>query len=67
VFRDYEVNGESIRLVNHPNRYDGKVPELRSFALEQGANTRELLAEAGYGDGEVSELLKSGVVHAPST
>lgn len=66
VFRDYDVNGETIRLLNHPNRYDGKAPQRCDFALEQGADTREILGEAGYGDAEVAELVKSGVVHAPA-
>ena len=66
VFRDFSVNGETIRLVSHPNRYDGKVPEPRSFALEQGADSREVLAEAGYADVEIRELLGDGVVHAPN-
>lgn len=65
VFRDVTVNGEMIRLLNHPNRYDGKTPELRSFALEQGANTREVLAEASYTDSEIARLLGDGVVHEP--
>jgi crotonobetainyl-CoA:carnitine CoA-transferase CaiB-like acyl-CoA transferase len=33
--------------------------------LEVGAHTREVLAEVGYGDGQIRELVADGVVHAP--
>ncbi|MCB1992540.1 MAG: CoA transferase, partial [Geminicoccaceae bacterium] len=60
-----EVNGETIRLVNHPNRYDGAAPAAPTFALETGADTRDVLAEAGYAEAEIEELLKDQIVHAP--
>jgi crotonobetainyl-CoA:carnitine CoA-transferase CaiB-like acyl-CoA transferase len=65
VFEEVEVNGETARLVNHPNRYDGQVPETRHFAVQQGADTRAVLADAGYGEAEIAELVRDGVVHAP--
>ncbi len=65
VFQDVEVNGETIRLVNHPNRYDGAAPAVPTFALETGADTRDVLAEAGFAEAEIEELLKDKVVHAP--
>lgn len=65
VFQDFEVNGETIRLVSHPNRYDGAAPAKPSFALEAGADTRDVLTEAGYGEAEIEKLLENGVVHAP--
>jgi crotonobetainyl-CoA:carnitine CoA-transferase CaiB-like acyl-CoA transferase len=65
VFQDCEVNGETIRLVNHPNRYDGAAPAAPTFALETGADTRDVLAEAGYAEAEIEELLKDQIVHAP--
>jgi crotonobetainyl-CoA:carnitine CoA-transferase CaiB-like acyl-CoA transferase len=64
VFEEVEINGETARLVNHPNRYDGQVPETRHFAVQQGADTRAVLADAGYGDAEIAELVRDGVVHA---
>ena len=65
VFQDVEINGETIRLVSHPNRYDGQPPETPAFALEAGADTRDVLAETGYAEAEIEELLKEGVVQAP--
>jgi crotonobetainyl-CoA:carnitine CoA-transferase CaiB-like acyl-CoA transferase len=66
TFDEIDVNGAKVRVVNHPNRYDGRRPGRRHYALEQGADTRPVLEEAGYSAGEIAELLKDGVVHAPA-
>jgi crotonobetainyl-CoA:carnitine CoA-transferase CaiB-like acyl-CoA transferase len=64
VFRQVSVRGRTIHLVNHPNRYDGKVPELRVLALEIGEHTREILAELDYEQAEIEQLLRSKAVVA---
>ena len=64
-FREVPVKSGRAILVNHPNRYDGEVPALRHLALEIGEDTRAVLADLGYGDGEIRDLLASGAVHAP--
>ena len=64
TFRDVAVNGETVKLLNHPVRYDGKTPDACAFALNPGADTREVLAQAGFGDAEIRELLKSNVAFA---
>jgi crotonobetainyl-CoA:carnitine CoA-transferase CaiB-like acyl-CoA transferase len=64
VFREVTLRGRTIQLVNHPNRYDGEVPELRVLALEIGEHTREILAELGYGDEQVKSLLAARAVVA---
>ncbi|MES0110064.1 CaiB/BaiF CoA-transferase family protein [Mesorhizobium sp. M0013] len=64
VFRQVNVRGRTIHLVNHPNRYDGEVPALRYLALEIGEHTREILDELGYADDEVQRLLASTAVVA---
>ncbi len=66
VFREVPVNGAPAVLVNHPLRYDGKVPDLHTLALETGAHSREILEELGRGADEIEELIGAGVVGAPS-
>ena len=64
VFRTVNVKGRNIHLVNHPNRYDGQVPELRILALEVGEHSREILQELGYSVQEVNSLVESRAVLA---
>ena len=64
VFRTVTVRGRTIHFVNHPNRYDGKVPELRVLALEIGEHSREILREHGYTADETAALIATGVVAA---
>ena len=65
IFREIDVKGGKAVLVNHPLRYDGKVPELRCLALEIGQHTREVLAELGYSPDEIAKLVKARAVTAP--
>src|SRR5699024_10537303 len=64
-FRDVEVRGRKVRLVNHPNRYDRKVPELRGFAVEIGEHTREIMTELGYGPEDIDSMQACGAVTGP--
>lgn len=66
VFREVNVNGETARVVNHPLRYDGKVPGEPRYALQHGADTREILAETGFDEGEIERLIDESVVHVPA-
>ena len=59
------VNGETATLVSHPVRYDGKVPPFRWFALAPGADSRSILADAGFSSKEIIELVRDKVVFAP--
>jgi crotonobetainyl-CoA:carnitine CoA-transferase CaiB-like acyl-CoA transferase len=65
VFREVEVRGGRATLVNHPNRYDGEVPELRRLAIEIGEDTREVLGEIGYSAVEIDRLIEAKAVVAP--
>lgn len=62
AFRKITVRGRTVHLVNHPNRYDGEVPELRLLALEIGEHTREIMAELGFGEEETEAMIASGAV-----
>jgi len=64
VFREISVRGRTVHLVNHPNRYDGAVPELRVLALEIGEHTHEIMDELGYRPEDVARLLASRAVAA---
>jgi crotonobetainyl-CoA:carnitine CoA-transferase CaiB-like acyl-CoA transferase len=59
------VNGENATLVSHPVRYDGKLPPFRCFALAPGADSRSILADAGFSSKEVAELIHDKVVFEP--
>jgi len=65
TFREFSVNGETIKLLNHPLRYDGRIPDACTFALQVGADTRAVLKEAGFGDAEICDLLDAKVAFAP--
>jgi crotonobetainyl-CoA:carnitine CoA-transferase CaiB-like acyl-CoA transferase len=47
-----------------PLAFDGRRPPLRAGAPALGAHTRQLLAELGYGEAQVEQLLADGVVGA---
>ena len=51
----------AVRLMAHPVRYDGKAPALRRMPPALGQHTREVLAEAGYSDAEIEQLIAEGV------
>lgn len=56
------VTGAPVTLIAHPLRYDGKAPEVRLPPQALGAQTREVLAEAGFADGEIEEFIAAGIV-----
>jgi len=62
IFRPTKINDGTVQLVNHPNRYDGKIPELRVKGLKIGEHTREILAEHGYTPDSINDLLARKVV-----
>ncbi len=64
TFREVIVNGETARILNHPVRYDGKTPDACAFSLSPGADTRQVLQQAGFRDPEIHELLKSKIAFA---
>jgi len=64
VFRKITVRGHPVHLVNHPNRYDGQVPDLRVLALDIGEHTNEIMQDLGYSQDEVRSLIASGAIVA---
>jgi crotonobetainyl-CoA:carnitine CoA-transferase CaiB-like acyl-CoA transferase len=53
-------------FVNHPVLYDGQSAEVALPPQPLGAQTRDVLAEIGYGAAEIDALLKDGVARAAS-
>jgi hypothetical protein len=45
-------------------RYDGETPYAAGFALRPGADTRDVLASAGFAEAEISDLLAAKVAFA---
>jgi crotonobetainyl-CoA:carnitine CoA-transferase CaiB-like acyl-CoA transferase len=58
------AGGEMVTLLKHPVRYDGKIPEVRLVPQELGAQTREVLAEAGFDAAEIAGLEARNIVRA---
>lgn len=56
--------GAEVTLVSHPVHYDGAPLPITRVPQPLGAQTREILAEAGYAADEIDALLKDDVVRA---
>lgn len=63
AFREIEVpGGGSALLVNHPLRYDGKLPAYRSMPFQAGQDSLAVLRRMGLSPSECDELAQAGVV-----
>ena len=57
-----EIRGQTVTLVAHPLKYDGFRPGIRTIPLEPGCDSRSILAERGFSDGEIDHLAAEGVI-----
>ena len=51
-----------VTLVNHPVLYDGETAQVRLAPQPLGAQTREVLAELGFGPAEIEALASDKVI-----
>jgi len=58
---DYPGKGK-VKIVNTPLMIDGQFPETRMMTPNLGEHTTEILAEIGYSQKAIQELLAKGVV-----
>ena len=57
------ATGAPITMVGHPVTYDGERPGVHLVPQPLGAQSREILAEIGYGPDETDALAEAGVIH----
>lgn len=51
-----------ISLINHPIRYDGKLPEERLHQPDLGEHSREILTQYGYSEARINEMVEKKVI-----
>jgi crotonobetainyl-CoA:carnitine CoA-transferase CaiB-like acyl-CoA transferase len=62
---DHPSEGK-VRMTDPPIRFSNNPSEIRRMQPNLGEHSREILAEAGFADGEIEGLIKSGVTAAPA-
>ncbi len=65
TFMDFDVMGVPLKLVNHPNRYDGEGAEIRHMAFQHGQHSRMILDECGYTRQEIDQFHEAEIVFSP--
>lgn len=54
----------TVKVLSHPLRYDGQVPQIRMHPPRLGEHTEEILEECGFSIEEIEKLLSRKVVNA---
>jgi crotonobetainyl-CoA:carnitine CoA-transferase CaiB-like acyl-CoA transferase len=54
--------GSPVTMVMHPARYDGRSPEIRLPPQPLGAQTRDILQEAGYATTDIAAMIDAKVI-----
>ena len=58
------AEGAPVTLLGHPLRFDGAAPPVRLVPQKLGAQTRDVLREAGYDDAHIEAFVQSRTVGA---
>lgn len=66
VFHEFPAGDTTVRLVNHPNKYDGNVCPIRRVPWKIGNDTHEILSEAGFTGTDIKAFLDEGAIGAPN-
>ena len=61
------AEGAPVTLLGHPLRFDGKSPPVRLVPQKLGAQTREVLREAGYDAAQIAAFVQSRTVGATTS
>ena len=56
------AHGAPVTMVAHPARYDGCSPEIRLAPQPLGAQTRDILQEAGYGAADIAAMIETKAI-----
>lgn len=56
-------DAKTIRVLNHPVRYDGQGAAVRRYPPRLGEHTNEVLRQYGYDESEIEDLLQKGIVN----
>lgn len=60
------AHGGSVTLISLPARFDGEAPPVRLMPQPLGAQTRDVLRAAGYGEAEIDGLIARKAIGAAS-
>jgi crotonobetainyl-CoA:carnitine CoA-transferase CaiB-like acyl-CoA transferase len=58
------AQGAPVTMVMHPARYDGHSPQIRLVPQPLGAQTREILEEAGYNPSDIEAMIAGNAIGA---
>jgi len=59
------ASNAALKLLSHPIRYNGELPEMRLAPQPLGAQSREILAELGYSPLQIEACIAGEVVGTP--
>ncbi|MRX37585.1 CoA transferase [Aminobacter sp. MDW-2] len=62
IFRRIPVRSGEATIVNHPLKYDGMVPELRTLPPDVGEHSEEILRSLGFTVTEIAAFLEAGAL-----
>lgn len=62
-FQEFRVRESKATVLAHPIRYNGAAPAFRRMPVELGADTREVLVEAGWSVADIDKMISDGIVN----